>query len=129
MVVYYIMSQVELNKTIINRYFEAYNSRNEAIFDEIIAPDYIDHGQTAYMGSPGIGVAGAKNDLKNSLDKFDEFNYVVEEMIASEAYPDFVGAYWKGTLTPKGSSSDSHRLFAFFQDTIIATIVYNNGTL
>jgi hypothetical protein len=63
MVVYYIMSQVELNKTIINRYFEAYNSRNEAIFDEIIAPDYIDHGQTAYMGSPGIGVAGAKNDL------------------------------------------------------------------
>jgi hypothetical protein len=53
----------------------------------------------------------------------------VEEMIASEAYPDFVGAYWKGTLTPKASSSDSHRLFAFFQDTIIATIVYNNGTL
>jgi hypothetical protein len=34
------------------------------------------------MGSPGIGVAGAKNDLKNSLDKLDEFNYVVEEMIA-----------------------------------------------
>jgi predicted ester cyclase len=110
MVVYYIMSQVELNKTIINRYFEAYNNKNEAIFDEIIAPDYIDHGQTAYMGSPGIGVAGAKNDLKNSLDKFDEFNYVVEEMIASEAYPDFVGAYWKGTLTPKASSSDSHRI-------------------
>ena len=56
------------------------------------------------MGSPGIGVAGAKNDLKNLLDKLDEFNYVVEEMIASEAYPDFVGAYWKGTLTPKASS-------------------------
>ena len=62
------------------------------------------------MGSPGIGVAGAKNDLKNLLDKLDEFNYVVEEMIASEAYPDFVGAYWKGTLTPKASSSDSHQI-------------------
>jgi hypothetical protein len=48
--------------------------------------------------------------LKNSLDKFDEFNYVVEQMIASEAYPDFVGAYCKGTLTPKASSSDSHRI-------------------
>ena len=30
------------------------------------------------MGSPGRGVAGAKNDLKNSLDKLGEFNYVVE---------------------------------------------------
>ena len=30
------------------------------------------------MGSPGRGVAGSKNDLKNSLDKLGEFNYVVE---------------------------------------------------
>jgi hypothetical protein len=60
------ISQVEINKAIIQRYFEAYNIKNEAIFDEIIAPDYIDHGQSAYMGSPGKGVAGAKNDLKNS---------------------------------------------------------------
>jgi hypothetical protein len=29
------MSQVELNKAIIQRYFEAYNNKNEAIFDEI----------------------------------------------------------------------------------------------
>jgi hypothetical protein len=72
------MSQVELNKTIINRYFEAYNNKDEAIFDEIIAPEYVDHGQSAYMGSPGIGVAGAKHDLRNSLDKLDGFNYVVE---------------------------------------------------
>ena len=63
------------------------------------------------MGSPGIGVAGAKNDLKNLLDKLDEFNYVVEEMICiRRLYPDFVGAYWKGTLTPKASSSDSHQI-------------------
>ena len=52
------MSQVEANKAIINRYFEAYNTKNEAIFDEIIARDYIDQGQSAYMGSPGRGVAG-----------------------------------------------------------------------
>jgi hypothetical protein len=95
------MSQVEINKAIIQRYFEAYNNKNEAIFDEIISPDYIDHGQSAYMGSPGGGIAGAKNDLKYSLDKLDEFKYVVEAMIASENYPDLVGAYWKGTLTPK----------------------------
>ena len=77
------MSQIEINKAIIQRYFEAYNNKNEAIFDDIISPDYIDHGQSAYMGSPGRGVAGAKNDLKNSLDKLDDFKYVVEALIAS----------------------------------------------
>jgi hypothetical protein len=40
----YTMSQVESNKAIINRYFEAYKTKNEGIFDEIIASDYIDHG-------------------------------------------------------------------------------------
>jgi C-1 hydroxylase len=103
------MSQIEMNKAIIQRYFEAYNTKNEAIFDVIISPDYIDHGQSAYMGSPGRGVAGAKNDLKKSLDKLDEFNYVVEAMIASESYPDLVGAYWKGSLTPKATASDTQQ--------------------
>ena len=63
-----IMSQIEMNKAIIQRYFDAYNNKNESIFDEIISSDYIDHGQSAYMGSPGRGIAGAKNDLKYSLD-------------------------------------------------------------
>ncbi len=100
------MSQIELNKAIIQRYFEAYNNKNEAIFDDIISPDYMDHGQSAYMGSPGRGIAGAKNDLKNSLDKFDDINYTIEAMIASEAYPDLVGTYWKGSLTPNAATSE-----------------------
>jgi hypothetical protein len=98
------MSQIEMNKATIQRYFESYNNKNETIFDEIISPDYIDHGQSAYMGSPGRGIAGAKNDLKYSLDRLDELNYVVEEMIASPGYPDLVGTYWKGTLIPKATS-------------------------
>jgi hypothetical protein len=101
------LSQVEVNKAVIYRYFEAYNNKNEAVFDEIISPDYIDHDQSAYMGAPGLGVVGAKNDLKNSLDKLDELRYVVEEMIASPSYPDLVDAYWKGTLIPKANSADA----------------------
>jgi hypothetical protein len=67
------ISQIEINKAIIQSYFEAYNNKDETIFDEIKSPEYVDHGQSAaYMGSPGIGVAGAKHDLKNSLDKLDE---------------------------------------------------------
>jgi predicted ester cyclase len=98
------LCQVE-HKKIIQRYFEAYNNKAEAIFDEIIASDYVDHGEFAYMGFPGIGVSGAKNDLRNSLDKFEDFNYVIEDLIGSEAYPDLVDTYWKGTLTPKAASS------------------------
>ena len=101
------MSQVETNKSIINRYFEAYKTKNEAIFDEIISPDYIDHGQVAYMGSPGRAVVGAKNDLKNLLNKFDGYSFVIEAMIASESLPDVVGTYWTGSLTPKASPPNS----------------------
>jgi predicted SnoaL-like aldol condensation-catalyzing enzyme len=100
------MSQIEMNKAVIQRYFEAYNTKDETVFDEITDPSYIDHGQTAYMGSPGRGVDGAKNDLRTSLDKLDDLNYVVEDMIASPAYPDLVGTYWKGTLIPKATSNN-----------------------
>ena len=81
-------SQIEINKAIIQRYFEAYNNKNEMIFDDRISTDYIDHGQYVYLGSPGRGVAGAKNDLTNSLDKLDDFKYVVKALIASPWYPD-----------------------------------------
>ena len=33
---------------------------------------------------------------------------MVEALIASPAYPNLVGAYWKGLLTPK-STSDSNK--------------------
>jgi predicted ester cyclase len=107
------MSQVESNKAIINRYFEAYKTKNEGIFDEIIAPDYIDNGQSAYMGSPGRGVAGAKNDLKNLLNKFDDFSFVIEAMIASESLPDLVGTYWKGSLTSKASPPHNNKIINY----------------
>jgi predicted ester cyclase len=98
------MSQIEFNKAIIWRYFEVYNNKNETIFDDMISSDNVDHGQTAYVDSPGIGVAGAEHELKNSLDKLDDFHYTVEVMVASAGYPDLVGAYWKGSLTPKATS-------------------------
>ena len=96
------MSQVEHNKAIIQRYFEAYNSKNEAIFDDIISPDWSDH-----TGPPGRGIAVAKTDLKFSLSKFDDINYTIEEMIASAAYPDLVGTYWKGSCTPNATTSET----------------------
>ena len=58
-----MLDQMNYNNTM----SQAYKTKNEGIF----APDYIDNGQSAYMGSPGRGVTGAKNDLKNLLNKFD----------------------------------------------------------
>jgi SnoaL-like polyketide cyclase len=34
---------------------------------------------------------------------------MVEAMIASEAYPDLVGVYWKGSLIPKATYSDTQQ--------------------
>jgi predicted ester cyclase len=65
------MSQVETNKEVIKLYFEAYNTKNDAIFDEIIAP------------------------------------LIIEAMVASDSYPDLVGTYWKGSVTPKASPPDA----------------------
>jgi hypothetical protein len=43
------------------------------------------------MANPLIwALLEGKNDLKNSLDKLDDLNYVVEAMIASPGYPDLV---------------------------------------
>ena len=93
-------------KAVIKLYFDAYNTKNDAIFDDI-TPDYIDHGQSAYMGSPGRGVAGAKNDLKHLLKKSDDFSYVIEAMVASDSYPDLVGTYWKGSVAPKAGPPEA----------------------
>jgi hypothetical protein len=45
-----IMSQIDLNKPTICRYFELYNNKNETIFDDTISSDYVDHGQSDYVG-------------------------------------------------------------------------------
>src|SRR5919112_1279065 len=125
------MSQIETNKAIIQRYFDAYNNKNETIFDEIISSDYIDHGQSAYMGSPGRGIDGAKNDLRYSLDKLDDLNYVVEDMIASPAYPDLVGTYWKGTLIPKAASNNqqAEKITSYFTKLLLSLEHYCSGLI
>ena len=34
---------IQENKSILLRFIEAYNNRNLEIFDELVAPDFIDH--------------------------------------------------------------------------------------
>jgi hypothetical protein len=58
-----VKSQIEINKEIIQHYFEGYNVRNEAIFDGIIAPDYRDMVNRLIWTS-GTAIAGAKNGYR-----------------------------------------------------------------
>src|SRR5215212_4432180 len=118
------MSQVDLNKSIIQRYFEAYNTKNEAIFDDIISPDWSDH-----TGPPGRGIAVAKTDLKFSLSKFDDINYTIEAIIASEAYPDLVGIYWKGSLTPNVTTSETLQSSKIIEYTGVSIYRIQNGKM
>jgi hypothetical protein len=74
-----IMSQMEHNKEIIWSCFEAYNNNDETIFDDMTSSDYLDPCLSAFVGSPVRGVAGAKCELKSSLDKLEDFHYGVDE--------------------------------------------------
>ena len=42
------------------------------------------------------------------LDKSDDSSYVILAMVASDSYPDLVGTYWKGSVTPKASPPAPH---------------------
>lgn len=37
------MSLLEKNKTILRKFIEAYNNRNLDVFQDLVAPDYVDH--------------------------------------------------------------------------------------
>ena len=65
-----VKSQIEINKEIIQHYFEGYNVRNEAIFDEIIAPDYRDM-VNGLIWTPGTVIAGEKNDYGKKREKYN----------------------------------------------------------
>ena len=41
------------------------------------------------------------------VNQLSKINYTIEEMIASAAYPDLVGTYWKGSLTPNATTSET----------------------
>jgi hypothetical protein len=44
------MSQFEVNKAIIQHYFEAYNNKNEAIFEEMVSPLILEIFFCNYLG-------------------------------------------------------------------------------
>jgi predicted ester cyclase len=90
------MSIEEDNKTVVRRFYEeVFNQGQEAVIDEIVAPDYMDYGHTP----PGKGPEGAKQDFRGIAGAFSNPHFTIDDLIATG---DQVIARWTGTFTHTG---------------------------
>ena len=69
---------LEENKTIVRRFIDAYNTKNLTLFDELVAPDYIDHthqqkGRDAFVELFTL-----------SFDVFPDWHESIQDIIAEE---------------------------------------------
>ena len=71
-------SQTNLNA--VQRFYDAYNKKNEAFLSEVIADDYVDYGHEP----PGRGVQGAKSDLQDIARAFADARFDIDEMFWSD---------------------------------------------
>ena len=69
---------VEENKAIVRKFIDAYNNRNLDIFEELVAPDYIDHSHQLQN----------REDFKQlftaAFNGFPDWHETIEEIIAEE---------------------------------------------
>ncbi|MEP7353158.1 MAG: ester cyclase [Acidobacteriota bacterium] len=81
------MEQSNMNLKVVQRFYDAYNKKQEAILNEIISSDYVDYGHQP----PGRGVQGAKSDYQAIASGFDDVGFDIDEMFGSD---DRVVARW-----------------------------------
>jgi len=84
---------LEKNKAIIRKLTEAFNKKNLAILDELIAPDYVDHTHQLR------GLENVKQFFTMLIKGFPDFQFTIEDMIAEG---DKVWVRFKETGTHKG---------------------------
>ena len=74
------MEKSQANLNAVQRFYEAYNKKNEAILSEVIADDYVDYGHEP----PGRGVQGAKSDHQDVARAFADARFDIDEMFGSD---------------------------------------------
>ena len=74
------MEKSQTNLNAVQRFYDAYNKRNEAILSEVIADDYVDYGHEP----PGRGVQGAKSDYQDIGRAFADARFDIDEMFGSD---------------------------------------------
>ena len=66
---------MEENKAIVRRFIEAYNKRNLDAFDDLLAPDYVDH-------TSQVGIEGLKQLMNMAFKAFPDLHETIEDIIA-----------------------------------------------
>ena len=66
---------LEENKAIVRRFVEAYNKRNLNLFDDLLAPDYVDH-------TSQVGIEGLKQLMNMAFKAFPDLHETIEDIIA-----------------------------------------------
>jgi C-1 hydroxylase len=67
---------LEENKAIVRRFIDAYNARNLDVFDELVAPDYMDHTHQQQ------GLESFRQLFALAFEGFPDWYEKVEDMIA-----------------------------------------------
>jgi len=66
---------LEENKAIVRKFIEAYNNRNLDAFDDLLAPDYVDH-------TSQVGPEGLKQLMNMAFKAFPDLHETIEDIIA-----------------------------------------------
>jgi C-1 hydroxylase len=66
----------EENKAIVRRFIEAYNARNLDVFDDLVAPDYVDHTHQQQ------GLENFKRLFQLAFKAFPDWHEHIEDIIA-----------------------------------------------
>ena len=74
------MEKSQTNLNAVQRFYDAYNKKDEAILSEVIADDYVDYGHEP----PGRGVQGAKSDYQEFTRAFADARFDIDEMFGSD---------------------------------------------
>ena len=81
------MEKSKTNLNVVQRFYDTYNNKDEAILNEVIANDYVDYGHQP----PGRGIQGAKSDHQDFTRAFKDARFDIDEMFGSD---DRVVARW-----------------------------------
>jgi len=89
------MDKSQTNLNAVQRFYDAYNNKDAAILNEVIADDYVDYGHEP----PGRGLQGAKSDHQEFGRAFEDARFEIDEMFGSD---DRVVVRWTVRATHTG---------------------------
>jgi ketosteroid isomerase-like protein len=78
-------------ESVVRRFFDVFNKQTPEQFDELIAPDYLDYGQTPV----GVGPKAARTDYEYALKTFGHITYDLNAVVPGD---DRVAVVWTGHM-------------------------------